>query len=44
MASKGLDRAGWQEKLRLLGHALRERGCTLRLEARENLVYLDTIE
>ena len=27
-----IDRAGWQEKLRLLGQALRERGCTLRLE------------
>jgi hypothetical protein len=32
MAAKGLDRAGWQEKLRLLGQAFRDRGCTLRLE------------
>lgn len=32
MAAKGLDRAGWQEKLRLLGQALRERGRILRLE------------
>jgi hypothetical protein len=32
MAAKGLDRAGWHDKLRLLGEALANRGRTLRLE------------
>ncbi len=32
MGAKGLNRAGWHEKLRLLGQALASRGCTLRLE------------
>lgn len=36
MSAKGLDRAGWHEKLRLLGQALADRGCRLRLEIIES--------